>query len=117
VVAVNASSLANPSLEQIGSMPVCIARDANGIYAMTLTCTHVGCNIGQGVVALSGLQCPCHGSRFDANGTVQAGSPAQVSLQHFAVTADANGLLTIHTGTDADHAASDVSAETRLTGV
>ena len=109
VVAVNAASLPNPSLEPVGSMPVCIGRDARGVYAMTLTCTHQGCNIGDGTVSPSGLRCPCHGSMFDSNGNVTAG-PANAPLQHFAVTADASGLLMIHTG-------QDVSSDTRLTGV
>ena len=105
----NASALANPSLEPVGSMPVCIGRDSRGIYAMTLTCTHMGCNIGSGRVSPSGLTCPCHGSMFDANGNVVAG-PAPAPLQHFAVSADASDVLTIHT-------AQNVTADTRLTGV
>ena len=111
VMTVNASSLADPSLEPVGTLPVCIGRDSKGIYAMTLTCTHQGCNIGSsgGVVAPTGLRCPCHGSTYDANGNV-TGSPAPAALQHFAVTADASGNLTIHGG-------QYVSPGTRLTGV
>ena len=110
VPAVNASALSNPSLEPIGMLPVCIGRDSKGIYAMTLTCTHMGCNIGtQGTVTPQGLHCNCHGSRYDANGNV-LGGPAPASLQHFAVTADASGNLTIHGG-------QDVSADMRLTGL
>ncbi len=109
VVTVDASTLANPSLEAVGSLPVCIGRDSGGIYAMTLTCTHMGCNIGGGTVAPTGLVCPCHGSHYDANGNVTQG-PAPAPLQHFAVTADATGVLTIHGGQDVD-------ASTRLSGV
>ncbi|MCL2449770.1 MAG: Rieske (2Fe-2S) protein [Polyangiaceae bacterium] len=107
VVAVNASSLPNPSLEAVGTLPVCIGRDTKGVYAMTLTCTHAGCTVD--AVAPTGLVCPCHGSTFDANGDV-TGGPAPAPLQHFLVTADASGLLTIHTD-------QDVSADTRLTGL
>jgi cytochrome b6-f complex iron-sulfur subunit len=110
VAAVNASALANPSLEPVGILPVCIGRDGKGIYAMTLTCTHMGCNIGtQGTVSPLGLHCGCHGSRYDPNGNVTAG-PAPAPLEHFAVTADATGNLTIR-------GARIVNADARLTGV
>ena len=76
--------------------PVCIGRDAGGLYAMTLTCTHEGCDIStQGSVSSSGISCNCHGSRFDANGNVVRG-PARDPLQHFAVSVDAQQNITIH---------------------
>jgi Rieske Fe-S protein len=65
---------------------------------MTLTCTHAGCDIGQtGSVSPQGLVCACHGSTFDANGNVRGG-PAPAPLDHFAVTVDGSGNLTIHGG-------------------
>ena len=88
--------LAVDSLDVVGTEPVCIGRDAAGVYAMTLTCTHAGCDIGQhGTVSPQGLVCGCHGSEFDANGNVVRG-PATQPLDHFAVTVDATGNLTIH---------------------
>src|SRR5260221_14326830 len=104
VQTVNVSALAPGSLEPVGTTPVCIGRDASGVYAMTLTCTHMGCNIGQspgGMVSAQGLVCGCHGSRFDANGNVTNG-PASQPLTHFNVTVDANGVLTIHGGQTVD---------------
>jgi cytochrome b6-f complex iron-sulfur subunit len=98
VEAGNVSALPVGSLRAIGSEPVCIARDSGGVYAMTLTCTHAGCDIGQtGSVSPQGLVCDCHGSEFDANGAVVQG-PATQPLDHFAVTVDASGDLTIHGG-------------------
>jgi Rieske Fe-S protein len=90
------AQLAVGSLVVVGTDAVCIGRDTGGIYAMTLTCPHAGCDIGEtGSVSPQGLFCGCHGSEFDANGNVVRG-PARQSLEHFAVTADAAGNLTIH---------------------
>lgn len=92
------ASLGMGSLRSVDGLPVCIGRDGEGVYAMTLTCTHGGCDIGQqGTVSPQGLACNCHGSQFDANGGVVRG-PATQGLDHFAVTADASGNLTIHGG-------------------
>jgi nitrite reductase/ring-hydroxylating ferredoxin subunit len=96
------------SLRAVDGLPVCIGRDDGGVYAMTLTCTHGGCDIGQqGTVSPRGLTCDCHGSQFDANGGVVHG-PATQPLDHFAVTADAAGNLVIH-------GAQIVAADERLT--
>lgn len=95
VAAGNVSGLPLGTLRAVPGVPACIGRDHQGVYAMTLTCTHAGCDIAQGTVAASGLVCPCHGSGFDANGAVTNG-PATEPLQHFAVSVDAQGLLTIH---------------------
>ena len=65
---------------------VVVARDANGVYAMSAVCTHAGCLLDDSNSTIaSGLSCPCHGSTFDGSGTV-TGGPAQSSLQHYAVT-------------------------------
>ena len=83
----------------MGSNPVFVGRDAGGLYAVTSTCTHQGCDVraeGSGDSAL--LMCPCHGSTFDRNGNVTRG-PANKALAHFAVEIDASGNVTVHGGT------------------
>lgn len=95
VPAGNFKDLPVGSLLAIGLDPVCIGRDKKGVYAMTLTCSHQGCNMAvDGYVSPRGLSCSCHGSQFDANGNVVHG-PATVPLVHYAVTADSKGNLTI----------------------
>ncbi len=102
VAAGNVSSLSVASLKAIPGAPACVGRDANGVYAMTLTCTHQGCDIGtDGTVSAEGLRCGCHGSAFDVDGNVVNG-PATAPLAHLAVTVDASGDLTVHTGTEVD---------------
>jgi Rieske Fe-S protein len=100
VSAGNVSAVPVGTLAVVGSEPVCIARDAGGVYAMTLTCTHAGCDIGQGgTLTPSLITCPCHGSQFDGNGNVVRG-PASSPLVHYAVSVDGSGDLTIHGGTE-----------------
>ncbi len=107
VSAGNASALAVGSIRVLPGVAGCIARDAGGVYAMTLICTHQGCDIAtQGNVSASGIQCGCHGSAFDVDGNVVHG-PAASPLDHLAVTADSAGNLTVNGGVV-------VSSSTRL---
>jgi cytochrome b6-f complex iron-sulfur subunit len=51
---------------------VCIVRDGAKMAAISTTCTHLGCIVG---ISDTGFACPCHGSRFDQDGTSPAGRP------------------------------------------
>jgi nitrite reductase/ring-hydroxylating ferredoxin subunit len=95
-----ATPAGNLSTTKIGTLlvvpnaPVILGRDAQGLYAMTISCPHQGCDVTpQG----NALYCPCHGSRFDSNGGVVKG-PARSPLVHFAVSVDAAGNITVHLG-------------------
>lgn len=63
--------------------PIAVFRDAGGVYAVSTVCTHLGC-----IVRLEngGFDCPCHGSRFSLDGTVQKG-PAPKALPWLSVSA------------------------------
>lgn len=90
------------ALQVVPGQPVVIGRDAGGLYAMTVTCTHQGCDVApSGSGAAARLECPCHGSEFDRNGTVIRG-PAGSPLAHFAVELDGAGNVTIHGGTQVE---------------
>jgi nitrite reductase/ring-hydroxylating ferredoxin subunit len=105
VEAGNVGSIAVGSLQAVGSQPVAIGRDAGGLYSMTLTCPHQGCNIAtSGTVAPSGIVCACHGSQFNANGEVTMG-PASAALAHYAVEVDASGTVVVHTAAVVDSSA------------
>lgn len=98
VSAGNVKDVAVGALSLVGSEPVMLGRDSGGLYAMTNTCTHQGCDVepfGSGASAT--VRCPCHGSQFDRNGAVTHG-PASSPLVHFAVSVDASGNITIHGG-------------------
>jgi len=67
-------------------------RDSEGFYAITSTCTHLGCTVAR---AKEGFACPCHGSRFDSRGRV-VGGPAPRSLPWLEVGRSANGDLVVN---------------------
>ncbi len=65
----------------------------NDYRAFTSICTHEGCDVN----AFTGttINCPCHGSQYDADGKVVTG-PAPSALTQFPVSLDQGGqTLTI----------------------
>ena len=98
VPAGNVSATTVGQLVVVPNAPAILARDDQGLYAMTITCTHEGCDVGPMGTTLF---CACHGSRFDSNGKVLQG-PAGSPLVHFSVTLDAKGDITVHGGAQVD---------------
>lgn len=104
VSAGSVSELSVGTVKAIPNAPAYIARDASGLYAMTSTCTHAGCDmIASGSISNQGIVCNCHGSVFDKDGNPKSG-PAQSALEHFAVSVDASGNITVHGGTSVSQA-------------
>lgn len=60
---------------------VAIVREGNDIYALSLVCTHLGCNVN---VTSKEITCPCHGSVFGLSGEVFKG-PADRPLEQLTV--------------------------------
>jgi nitrite reductase/ring-hydroxylating ferredoxin subunit len=90
------------TIKAIPGVPAAVGRDAGGVYALTLTCTHNGCTVTVvGIGTNASFSCPCHGSKFDKNGDVTQG-PAADPLVHFAVDIDAAGNITVHGGMRVD---------------
>lgn len=95
VAAGNVADLPEGTLRAIAGAPAYVGRDAEGVYAMTSTCTHEGCDmISGGRITDQGVQCDCHGATFDRLGSVVRG-PAEDDLTHFAVELDAAGNITV----------------------
>jgi cytochrome b6-f complex iron-sulfur subunit len=66
---------------------VAVFRDADGVYAVSTVCTHLGCIVKENG---RGFACPCHGSTFARDGTVTKG-PAPKALAWLAVTRAPDG--------------------------
>ncbi len=82
-----------------GTKKITIIRTTETVFStVTSICTHTGCTVAW-KVAMDQIQCPCHGSKYMADGTLiigAGGSTTQAALKKFTNTFDAPGnLLTI----------------------
>ncbi len=73
---------------------VLIKRDAAGISAVSLICTHLGCIVSK---TDKGFACPCHGSKFDEKGMV-LGGPAPKGLLWLEVNRLPSGKFIVNAG-------------------
>ena len=74
-----------------------ISATQEGVAAMSMVCTHLGCIVRE---TSTGFSCPCHGSKFDQDGKV-TGGPAPRPLLWFAVSQAADGSLEVDTSMEA----------------
>jgi Rieske Fe-S protein len=73
IMVANFPALENPGvLVQVPGVPIAVRRiDASTFFALTMVCTHAGCQTT--IVNTGGsqrLECPCHDSRFSSDGAV-----------------------------------------------
>ncbi len=68
-----------------------VFNSADGFYAISSVCTHLGCNVKR---IGTGFECPCHGSKFDENGRVISG-PAPRPLPWYAISLSPRDELVI----------------------
>lgn len=68
-----------------------VFNSADGFYAISSICTHLGCNVKRGG---PGFACPCHGSRFDEDGQVVHG-PAPSPLAWYALSLSPHTQLVV----------------------
>ncbi len=106
VAAGNVSQLSIGSVKVLSDASIVVMRDSQGLYAMSLICTHSGCDMStQGSVTAQKVICACHNSQFGPNGEVLRG-PAYQALTHYSVSVDGSGNITVHGG-------QEVAASTR----
>jgi cytochrome b6-f complex iron-sulfur subunit len=74
-----------------------IVRERDGIHAISLVCTHLGCLLRPiENDSECSYACPCHGSRFTATGQV-LGGPAPRDLPWYTLYLDVTGNLVVDT--------------------
>src|SRR6516162_5079244 len=89
----------NPDLYPVNSVTylqeqqVYIVRISDGFYAVSAVCTHLGC-VTQWKPEADMIACPCHGSKFHADGKKIEG-PAPRPLPHYAINLTADGELQV----------------------
>ena len=72
-----------------------IVREKDGIHAISLVCTHLGCLLKPvGNDPEIGYACPCHGSNFTPKGEV-LGGPAPRDLPWYEMYMDSTGTLVV----------------------
>ena len=72
---------------------VWLIRNADGLYALSAICTHLGCTPNW-FATEERFKCPCHGSNFLMDGTNVAG-PAPVPLYRAAIALDLAGTIEV----------------------
>jgi len=72
---------------------VLVRRDSEGIAAISLICTHLGCIVSK--TNTGGFSCPCHGSKFSKKGNV-LGGPAPRELSWLEISQLPNGKLVVN---------------------
>ena len=71
-----------------GGQGVAVTRLATDtVVAVSRRCTHAGCTVGLPASSGANLKCPCHGSQYNAQGSVQNG-PASNPLTTYPATID-----------------------------
>lgn len=71
---------------------VVVTKDASGaIHAFSATCTHQGCTVSS--VSGGTINCPCHGSRFNADTGAVVRGPATRPLPTVAVTVQGDQIV------------------------
>nr|WP_254121075.1 ubiquinol-cytochrome c reductase iron-sulfur subunit [Shouchella clausii] len=63
--------------------------DGDKVVALSSVCTHLGCTVSYNEDA-SEFQCPCHGGRFEEDGTNIAGTPPTRPLDVYEVVVEGN---------------------------
>ncbi len=73
--------------------PAIIIHNEQGFSALSLVCPHLGCQVN---VNSDGFACPCHGSRFQLDGSLRNG-PTSRPLTALRVEVNSVGHLIVYT--------------------
>ena len=88
-----ASQFSSSTWLAISEAQAVVRKTSHGFQALSLVCPHLGCTVNSNP---EGFACPCHGSRFSLDGSLQHG-PASHSLKKLQVKVDEQGNLILKT--------------------
>ena len=74
---------------EVSALRLLLRRTGNRMQAISLTCTHQPCAVRR---SAAGFLCPCHGSKFAADGQVEMG-PAKSPLPFFQLSVETGELF------------------------
>lgn len=74
-----------------GNDQIFVCRDGGGLFALTSSCPHAGCDVVFRANSVS-FNCPCHGANFAYNGDMET-APAFSPLQHYALCIAGDGTV------------------------
>ncbi len=70
-----------------------VVRERNQFHVISAVCTHLGCTV-EWKAKVDDFDCPCHGSKFNADGTAIAG-PAPRPLAWYPLSVSGDGFLVV----------------------
>ncbi|WP_339113313.1 FAD-dependent oxidoreductase [Thioclava sp. GXIMD2076] len=96
-----------PLTGSFGDQEVTVVRQGDRAFAVSARCTHLGADLGTGIVAEGEIRCPFHHARFDLETGEATGAPAITPLGCYKVEI-AGGILRV-TGKQGQPEAPDAS--------
>ncbi len=78
---------------QLAGRPVCVARSAGEVYAISDICSHGQVSLSEGDVEDTTLECWLHGSRFDLTTGRPTGLPATQPVPVYPTKIDGDDIL------------------------
>ena len=92
-VLISVSAVPSGGGKVLDSAGIVVTKDATGaVHAFSSTCTHQGCTVNS--VSGGTINCPCHGSRFDARTGAPVAGPASRPLPAVAVVIRSGQVVT-----------------------
>jgi len=92
----------------LGGQRICIAHTAEGVYAVSDTCTHARVPLSDGYLEGRQIVCPWHGAMFDLKTGVATCGPAVDPLHCYRVTVEGAKIIV-----ECDPGSDEAEASTR----